>query len=50
VSIVGLAKRNYPHDAVSERADMQVAETFRPIIYFVFSNLKTWLCGIHYGE
>lgn len=45
----GLAKRNYLHTAVAERGDMQVAETFLPIIHLVFSNLKTWLRGIHHG-
>ena len=45
----GLAKRNYLHTAVPERGDMQVAETFLPIIHLVFSNLKTWLRGIHHG-
>lgn len=28
---------------------MQVAETSLPIIHLVFSNLKTWLRGIHHG-
>jgi len=28
---------------------MQVAETFLPTITLVFSNLKTWLHGIHHG-
>ena len=28
---------------------MRVAETFLPIIHLVFSNLKTWLRGIHHG-
>ena len=28
---------------------MQVAETFLPIVHLVFSNLKTWLRGIHHG-
>lgn len=27
----------------------EVAETFLPIIHLVFSNLKTWLRGIHHG-
>ena len=45
----GLSKRNYLHTAVAERGDMQVAETFLPIIHLVFSNLKTWLRGIHHG-
>jgi len=44
-----LATRNYLHTAVSERGDVQVTETFLPIIHLVFSNLKTWLRGIHHG-
>ena len=44
-----LEKRGYLHTAVAERGDMQVAETFLPIIHLVFSNLKTWLRGIHHG-
>ena len=34
---------------VLERGDPQVAEEFMPIIHLVFSNLKTWLRGIHQG-
>ena len=45
----GLAKSNYLHTAIAERGDMQIAETFLPIIHLVFSNLKTWLRGIHHG-
>jgi len=48
----GYAKRGdlgYLHSAVPERGDPQVAETFLPIIHLVFSNLKTWLRGIHHG-
>ena len=44
-----LESRGYLHTAVAERGDMQVAETFLPIIHLVFSNLKTWLRGIHHG-
>lgn len=44
-----LEKQGYLHSAVAERGDMQVAETFLPIIHLVFSNLKTWLRGIHHG-
>jgi transposase-like protein len=44
-----LAKRGFLHTAVAERGDPQVAETFLPIIHLVFSNLKTWLRGIHHG-
>jgi transposase-like protein len=44
-----LGERGYCHTAVAERGDMQVAETFLPIIHLAFSNLKTWLRGIHHG-
>jgi transposase-like protein len=44
-----LGEGGYCHTAVVERGDMQVAETFLPIIHLVFSNLKTWLRGIHHG-
>lgn len=44
-----LGERGYCHTAVAERGDMQVAETFLPIIHLVFSNLKTWLRGTHHG-
>lgn len=44
-----LGERGYCHTAVAERGDMQVAGTFLPIIHLVFSNLKTWLRGIHHG-
>lgn len=44
-----LGERGYCHTAVAESGDMQVAEAFLPIIHLVFSNLKTWLRGIHHG-
>lgn len=44
-----LNKRGYQHLAVAERGDPAVAEEFLPIIHLVFSNLKTWLNGIHHG-
>jgi transposase-like protein len=44
-----LGEGGYCHTAVVEGGDMQVAETFLPIIHLVFSNLKTWLRGIHHG-
>jgi transposase-like protein len=44
-----LAKRGYEHLAVAERGDPQVAEEYLPIVHLVFSNLKTWLNGIHHG-
>ena len=35
--------------SIAERGDPQVAEEFMPIVHLVFSNLKTWLRGIHHG-
>ena len=44
-----LRKRGYDHHAIAECGDPEVAEEFMPIIHLVFSNLKTWLNGIHHG-
>lgn len=44
-----LGECGFSHTAVAERGDMQVAETFLPIVHLVFSNLKTWLRGTHHG-
>lgn len=48
-SYVGLTKRGYDHMPIAEHGDPLVAEEFMPIIHLVFSNLKTWLRGIHHG-
>ena len=48
-SYVRLGEHGYYHTAVAERGDIQIAETFLPIIRLVFSNLKSWLRGIHHG-
>ena len=45
----GLTKHGFTHVAIAERGDPQVAEEFMPIVHLVFSNLKTWLRGIHHG-
>jgi len=45
----GLRARGYDHHAIAECGDPEVAEEFMPIIHLVFSNLKTWLNGIHHG-
>ena len=34
---------------IAECGEPEVAEQFMPMIHFVFSNLKTWLNGIHHG-
>lgn len=44
-----LAKLGYEHLPVAERGDPRVAEEYLPIIHLVFSNLKTWLNGVHHG-
>ena len=44
-----LRTRGYDHHAIAECGDPEVAEEFMPIIHLVFSNLKTWLTGIHHG-
>jgi transposase-like protein len=48
-SYVGLTKHGYDHMPIAERGDPLVTEEFMPIIHLVFSNLKTWLRGIHHG-
>jgi transposase-like protein len=45
----GLTTHGFDHMPIAERGDPQVAEEFMPIIHLVFSNLKTWLRGIHHG-
>jgi transposase-like protein len=44
-----LRTRGYDHHAIAECGDPEVAEEFLPISHLVFSNLKTWLSGIHHG-
>ncbi len=44
-----LRKWGYDHHAIAECGDPEVAEEFLPISHLVFSNLKTWLNGIHHG-
>jgi len=44
-----LDKLGYDHHAIAECGDPEVAEEFMPMIHLIFSNLKTWLNGIHHG-
>ena len=44
-----LGKLGHDHHAIAECGDPDVAEEFMPMIHLVFSNLKTWLNGIHHG-
>jgi transposase-like protein len=44
-----LTEAGYQHMPVTVGGKPQVAELNLPIIHLVFSNLKTWLRGIHHG-
>jgi hypothetical protein len=44
-----LPARGYDHHPIAACGDPEVAEQFMPIVHLVFSNLKTWLNGIHHG-
>lgn len=44
-----LGKRGFKHYPIPECGDPDVAEEVLPIVHLVFSNLKTWLRGIHHG-
>ena len=46
---VSLRKRGYDHHAIADCGEPEIAEQFLPISHLVFSNLKTWLNGIHHG-
>ncbi len=45
----GLAKLGYEHLPVAEKGDPAVAEEYLPIVHLIFSNLKSWLIGVHHG-
>ena len=45
----GLRDMGYDHLAVAERGDPKVAEEYLPIVHLIFSNLKSWLMGVHHG-
>ena len=44
-----LAKRGYDHLPVTERGNPATIEEYLPIVHLVFSNLKSWLRGVHHG-
>ena len=44
-----LRKQGYDHHAIAECGNPEIAEEFMPMIHLVFSNLKTWINGIHHG-
>jgi hypothetical protein len=45
-----LTPLGYDHLPVAERGDSKVAEEFLPMIHLIFSNLKSWLQGVHHGR
>ena len=45
----GLRGSGYDHHAIAQCGSPEVSEEFLPIVHLVFSNLKTWLNGIHHG-
>jgi ISXO2-like transposase domain len=44
-----LTERDFDHLPVAERDEARVAEEYMPLIHLVFSNLKTWINGVHHG-
>jgi hypothetical protein len=45
----GLRGSSYDHHPIAQCGDPDVSDEFLPIVHLVFSNLKTWLNGIHHG-
>ena len=44
-----LQERGFDHLPVAERDEARIAEEYLPMIHLVFSNLKTWINGVHHG-
>lgn len=45
----GLRTAGYDHHPIAACGDPEVADEFLPPVHLVFSNLKTWLNGVHHG-
>jgi len=45
----GLRTDGYDHHPIAQCGDPEISEEFMPIVHLVFSNLRTWLNGIHHG-
>jgi len=45
----GIKKLGYDPYPVAARGDPEISEAYLPMIHLVFSNMKTWLRGIHHG-
>ena len=44
-----LQKYKFAHQSVVQRGDPSITEESLPLIHLVFSNLKSWLLGVHHG-
>ena len=45
----GLPKHGYESLMMPSRGEPEITDAWMPIIHLVFSNLKSWLRGIHHG-
>lgn len=48
-SYKALQSLGYDHRPIAQCGDPEISEEFLPMVHVVFSNLKTWLNGIHHG-
>lgn len=44
-----LRKAGYDHHPIAACGEPEIADEFLPLVHLVFSNLKTWLNGIHHS-
>lgn len=44
-----LCTTGFKHHPITQCNDYKISEQFLPIVHLTFSNLKTWLNGIHHG-
>ena len=45
----GLQTTGFRHSPIAVCNEPEIADQFLPMVHLVFSNLKTWLKGIHHG-
>lgn len=45
----GLSDAGFKHSPIAVCNEPEIADEFLPMVHLVFSNLKTWLKGIHHG-
>jgi transposase-like protein len=45
----GLSDAGFKHSPIAVCNEPENADEFLPMVHLVFSNLKTWLKGIHHG-